>query len=255
MEEKLKEDIVEESNVESVEEEASSPETAVQEEAAQVTPPTEPKIKSPDEIQANNFKALRQKIAAVERERDELASKVNNQSTPRSSAPVEPDEDLEFNMAPDDLAEGKHLSKVTKKIKQLEAQIKSYQQNTVAITAETRLKSELPDIEKVLSPENIQTLRDMYPEIAATIDSNSDFYTKAKAAHTMIKKLGIHSEDTYIPEKQIALRNSAKPRPLASVSPQQGESPIARANMFAQGLTEELKAQLRKEMDESSKMM
>ncbi len=46
-------------------------------------------------------------------------------------------------------------------------------------------------------------------------------------------------------------KNASKPKPLASVNPQQGDSPLSRANAFANGLTEELKDQLRKEMSES----
>lgn len=261
--EKLKEDILDQENQEQPEstdntqaiDESTGAESLTQ-------PPVDPtqeekKQGSPDEIQANNFKAMRQKIAAAERERDEFARRLKEiEANPmRKYEPTEPDEDLDFNIAPDDLAEGKHLSKVAKKIRNLENQLRSYQQNTVAVTAETRLKTEFPDIEKVVSAENIQTLRDMYPEIAETLNSSNDLYTKAKAAYTMIKKFGIHAEDNYIQDKQLAQRNAAKPKPLASVAPQQGESPISRANAFANGLTEELKAQLRKEMDEAAKMM
>jgi hypothetical protein len=53
-------------------------------------------------------------------------------------------------------------------------------------------------------------------------------------------------------DKERAERNLAKPRPLASVAASQGnDSPLQRANAFANGLTEELKAQLHKEMIES----
>jgi len=47
--------------------------------------------------------------------------------------------------------------------------------------------------------------------------------------------------------------NTAKPRPLTSVSPQSGESPLSRANAFAEGLTPELKKNLFKEMQEAKK--
>lgn len=252
------ENIVNEEQVVQVEESvASTDEHEGTGEAVNAASPAQEQVKDDsDSIQAKNFKALRQKMAAIERERDELAQQVRKQQV-REEVPVvgDDDEDLVIDIAPDDLAEGKHLSKVAKKIKKLEEQLKSYQKNTVTLTAEAKLKNEFPDIETVVSAENIQTLRDMYPEIAETISSNNDLYTKAKAAYTVIRKLGIHSSQDYSAEKQLAQKNMAKPKPLASVSPQQGESPIARANAFANGLTPELKAQLRKEMEEATKMM
>ena len=54
-------------------------------------------------------------------------------------------------------------------------------------------------------------------------------------------------------DKRKAQENSAKPRPMASVSPQQGESPLSHANAFANGLTPELQKQLWKEMQDAKK--
>ena len=59
--------------------------------------------------------------------------------------------------------------------------------------------------------------------------------------------------DNYKTDRELAQKNASKPKPLASVSPQQGDSPLSRANAFANGLTNELKAQLRKEMEEARK--
>ena len=69
----------------------------------------------------------------------------------------------------------------------------------------------------------------------------------------MVKKLGI-SEQVMVDNqgKATAQRNAAKPRPTASISPQQGETPLSRANAFANGLTEEMKKQLYKEMLEAA---
>jgi hypothetical protein len=62
-----------------------------------------------------------------------------------------------------------------------------------------------------------------------------------------MKTFGIH-KDIYESDRLKALKNSQKPRPLASVSPQQGDGPLSKANAFANGMTAELKEQLRKEM-------
>jgi hypothetical protein len=52
-------------------------------------------------------------------------------------------------------------------------------------------------------------------------------------------------------DKLRAQKNAAKPKPLASVNPQQGDSPLSKANAFANGLTDDLKKQLRKEMEDA----
>jgi hypothetical protein len=54
-------------------------------------------------------------------------------------------------------------------------------------------------------------------------------------------------------DRAAAQKNASKPKPLASVSPQQGDSPLSRANAFANGLTPELQKQLRQEMEEARK--
>ena len=64
--------------------------------------------------------------------------------------------------------------------------------------------------------------------------------------------MGIAPGTTSNPDREQAQRNMAKPRPLASVAASQGnDSPLQRANAFANGLTEELRSQLHREMVES----
>ena len=196
------------------------------------------------------MRALREKSDRIERERDEALRRLNEIETQKKQAQT-PDDDDEISIGPDDLAEGKHLSKVSRKIKKLEEQIRAQQQQSVAVSVETRIKSAYPDFDKVVSKENIDLLKESYPEIAQSISESQDIYSKAVSAYTLIKKLGIHVEDLYTADKAIAQRNATKPKPLASVAPQQGDSPLSRANAFANGLTEELKVQLRKEMEEA----
>jgi CRISPR/Cas system-associated protein Cas5 (RAMP superfamily) len=154
----------------------------------------------------------------------------------------------ELHIGDDDLAEGKHLKRYEKKIRMLEEKLKTYEHTTMASTAEARLRYSFPDFDKVVNHENIELLRDLEPDIAASINANPDLYTKASSAYKLIKKLGIYRDDIYKQDKELAVANSHKPRPLASVSPQQGESPLQRANAFANGLTPELREQLLKEM-------
>jgi len=191
-----------------------------------------------------NFRVMRQRMIKVERERDEALQKLQAQT------PVI-EEDYSINLAPDDLAEGKHLSKVDKKIKKLEAQLNQYQQQSSNTNTEALLKSQYHDFDKIVSVENIQLLKEQYPEIAQTLNTSGDLYSKAVSAYTLIKKLGIVPDEQYNADKAKAQANAAKPKPLASVSPQQGDSPLSRANAFANGLTDELQKQLRKEMEQA----
>ncbi len=201
-----------------------------------------------------NFRAIREKAKQVERERDE-ALRLLREYNARQQAeqPQAPEEIDTFGMNPDDLVEGKHLSKVAREIKSLKQQLEAAQNQSYMNSTEARLKAQFPDLDKVLTPENIETFKMAYPELASTVDSTKDIYTKAVSAYTMIKKFGVYQEPGNNPEKEIAKKNAAKPRPLTSVAPQQGDSPLSRANAFANGLTKELQEQMWREMSQARK--
>lgn len=209
-----------------------------------------------------SFRELSAAKKKAERERDEylrrieeLESRTHRESATTPKEQVEEDE--EFHLGDDDIAEGKHISKVDKraqnKIKALEDRLSKYEAKTAEERAEAALRTKYTDFDKVVSHDNVAMLTEAYPELARTLHSTSDLYTKAVSAYTLIKKFGIYQESPFNTEKAAALKNVAKPRPLASVSPQQGDSPLGRANAFANGLTDELKAQLLKEMSASRK--
>lgn len=200
---------------------------------------------------AENFKRLREKSERAERERDEAVRILKEMYAKQEKISDSDDEDFKIN--DDDLVEGKHLSKFQKKIKKLEQQVHNYEQVSDQLRTETRLKSQYADFDKVVNQENIEVLREKYPELADSIANSSNLYNKAVSAYTLIKRLGIAVEDNYSQDRELAQKNSSKPRPLSSVAPQQGDSPLSRANAFANGLTDELKAQLRKEMEEARK--
>jgi DNA repair exonuclease SbcCD ATPase subunit len=195
--------------------------------------------------EVENMRNLREKAERAERERDELKRALQEA---QNRTPEE-----EITLAPDDLAEGKHLTKVQQKLRNLENKLQEYEQRSHLNIAEARIKAKHPDFDSVVSRENIEVLSALYPELAQTLMHSQDIYTQGVSAYTLIKKLGIHKDVSYEADKQQAQKNSLKPRPLASVSPQQGESPLSHANAFAQGLTEDLKKQLYKEMVQASK--
>ena len=206
-------------------------------------------VKQPSE----SWKQLREKALAAERRSQELEAALIQAQSQRQPAQTSPEEtEEEVSIDADALVEGKHLSKVNKQIRSLQDQLKQYQQQNTLSSTELKLKSQYNDFDSVVTRDNLESLRLAYPEIAQSLNSNPDLYAKAVSAYTMIKKLGIGVEDSFIEEKAAIQRNAAKPKPLASINPQQGDSPLSKANAFATSgkLTDELKAQMLKEMNE-----
>ena len=202
--------------------------------------------------QASNFARLREQRERAERERDEALRRLQ-QLEQSKQQPEEEANPFDFGGSDEDLAEIKHLKMIAKRQAELERQIKEYQQQSTQQTAQARLKSQYHDLEKVVNDENIRRLQQEDPDLAQSLQYNPDPYTKYAAAYKAIKRMGIYQDDTYDAERQRAQTNVNKPRPLASVSPQQGNSPLSKANAFANGLTDELKSKLIREMQDARK--
>lgn len=197
-----------------------------------------------------NIRKLRENAERLQRERDEAVRLAQELQQQRQQ---QPEEDDDINLGDDDFAEGKHLSKLGRKIKKLEQQIAQYNQYTSQSTAEIKLKTQYPDFESVVNQDTIAQLREEYPDIAASLHANNDFMSKASSAYTLIKKLGIYQQDNYSQDRERAQANAAKPRPAVSVGPQGGDSPLTKANAFANGLTDDLKKYLYQEMLDASR--
>ena len=202
-------------------------------------------------VAQESWKILREKADCAEKRAAELERMLLEREKEHDHDD-EPEENLDISIEDDSLVEGKHLSKVSKKIQNLEKQLRQYEKQSSVTSTETRLKAKYADFDAVVSIENLDHLRNVYPEIAQTIDSSNDLYSKAVTAYTMIKRLGIlPQEDVFKNEKEMAHRNSLKPKSLASISPQQGDSPLSKANAFANGtLTEDDKSRIWKEMNQ-----
>lgn len=197
-----------------------------------------------------SWKTLRERAEKAEKRERELQEALQA----ASRKPEQPQEDLDFSLDEDALAEGKHLNKVQKKIKAMEAKLKQYEQQTTMNDVRSQLKSQYPDWDKVFNQDNLAKLQEQEPEIAYALNSASDPYKAGISAYKMIKRLGIiEPEDTFVQEKAAIQKNAAKPKSMASLKPQQGDSPLSKANAFANGLTDELRAQMVKEMNEARK--
>jgi len=224
-----------------IQDQSEAPEELLHEELQESVKP------SPQE----SFRQLKAKAERAERERDELLRRL--QETERLKQQHQQPVEDEVHLNPDDLVEWKH---VDSKIRKLENQLRAQQQQQALAAAEMRLKAQFPDIDQVVSAENVQKLSLLYPEFAEILNESGDLYKKAASAYKMIKNLGImpNTQPVY-KERELARANVVKPRPMASISPQQGDSPMSHANAFANGLTPDLQAQLLKEMRDAQKNM
>jgi hypothetical protein len=196
---------------------------------------------------AESFRQMRDSKEKAQRERDE-AYRLLKQYEIKQEQQVQQPQDEELDIISDQYIEGRHLSKVDKKVRELEKQLKQYQQQSSQQSVESRVMSQYPDFDKVVSEDNIEQLKNDFPELAQTLHSSTDFYSKAISTYKLIKKLGISPDNTYENEKAIVQKNASKPKSLGSIAPQQGDSPLSKANAFQNGLTDDLKSQLHKEM-------
>jgi len=199
-----------------------------------------------------DWRKLRDKADKAERERDDAVRRLqesqgdnNRRTSPKQQQQLDDNRhDEEFVIGDDDLLEGKHFKSLEKKqsqrIAQLEAQV-----------IESKIRSTYPDFDEVVNNETISMLKDADPELAESIASNRNLHSQAVTAYKSIKRYGfVENKKHNDINKQAIAKNSNKPRTVTSIAPQQGDSPLSRANAFANGLTDELKEQRWKEAKE-----
>lgn len=179
-----------------------------------------PKLKK-DEYK--NMANMRMQLEQAQKERDQALRKLQERN--------------EGQLGDDDIAEGRHLNRVQQEIKALKEEL-----------VQARIKAQYHDFDAVVTMDNLASLRENYPELAASLQSTSDLYTQAASAYTLIKKLGLAQDQETLSNRAKVQNNIAKPRPAASLNAQQGDSPLTKANAFSEGLSEDLKKQLLKEM-------
>lgn len=192
-----------------------------------------------------NLRILRERAERLERENEELRRSIPKQVGQKSESD---DEDFDLGVRDDELLEGKHFGKVAQEIKNIRRELREAREaltQSKNMSIETKLKASNPDFDKVVTKENMNILAELDPEMYEVIQASPNLYAKAKTAYNQIKKYGIYTEESYTPDKEVVQRNSTKPRPSASISPQQGATPLSRANEFSGGaLTEDMRQKI-----------
>jgi hypothetical protein len=221
---------------------------AVQQEVVQEPKPEQVVEKQQEAAQAKNFRELREKAERAAREaqqaqqeRDALAQRIKELELMSQNKD-------EFSLAPDDLVEGKHLSRHVKELKEVREELNRYRQQNHQQTIESQLRSQYNDFDSIVTKDNLETLAPAVQQSLKAL-AQSDLKAAGEAAYEILrgKKTGFQNEAALVE------KNSVKPRPLTSMSPQQGDSPLSKANAFANGLTPELQQQLLKEMNQARK--
>lgn len=187
-----------------------------------------------------NFRELRESKRQVEMELRELREQM--ESFRRSQMPQQ-QEAAEPELSDDDLVEGKHLKRY---IKRLEQRLEQQAQASVP----DRLRTKFSDFDQVVTPENIEKLKQAEPEMYATLIAGNDLYTKGVSAYKALRNFGIVKGDSYVAEKEHVQKNSSRPMSTQAIK---GQGALHEANAFAKGLTPDLRKQLYQEMVNSSR--
>ena len=159
-------------------------------------------------------------------------------------------EEKEKRVEDDDLVDGRVVNNLADKIEQIQENQKMiaqrYEQDKMREMPD-RLQSKFPDFTDVVTNEALNKLKQEEPELFQQVTSGNDTYTKAVAAY---KTLSRGNKPTVQEEQKKLEQNKTKPVSFQGIK---GHGALADANIFAQGLTPELKKQLQREMTEAAK--
>jgi hypothetical protein len=208
-------------------------------------------VVSPPKKDSENFRRLREQNRELERKMAEMESMIRSNKKVEKAEETEEDDTANYELKDDDIAEGKHFKLLNKKVKSLNEALQKERQERDKLAVEARLRSNHPDIFNVVTRDNMELLAEIEPDLVQSIISSPDTYAQHVAAYKLIKKYNIGTQDPYADDKARAQRNTAKPKSAATVSPRQGESPLAEADRFSRGMTQDLQSQLLKEMEDA----
>lgn len=167
-----------------------------------------------DSTTEENLRILREKYKKEKREKEDLLRYYQAQQAQYAQQyPPEPQKEED----PEELLT---RAQVNKELQKFKKEMDSYKQEVQYSTEQTALRQRYPDFDQVVTNENIEYLRDNYPEIATALYKSSDSYNTAASAYTLIKKLGIQKGvDPYASNKNLIDENMKKPKPTASMNP------------------------------------
>jgi len=194
-----------------------------------------------------NFQKLREKSRQVEEERDYYKKQI--EEIVRASQSREEPQEETSTVGDEDLIEGRQYKALETQVRELKKHITQKELETIP----ERLKSRFSDFDDVVTKENIEKLKTTEPELYQSITSGNDLFAKGISAYKTLKGLGLYkSPQNFDKEKEVVKSNHSKPMSVQAVK---GQGALHEANVFAQGLTPDLKKQLQKEMEDARKAL
>ncbi len=237
-------------------------------EEASEEPKQESKVTPKKNNAEYNFEELRRQREAdrrraeeAERRANELFELLKAQKGAQNQEQRDAIEDELAKLAKDDLATVDHIDKKLYKYNKTAKKEVDILRNEVetlkAKLEEQNFRAKFPDLDEVLSPDNIELLKREDPELADTISKMpAGSKEQVTLAYKYIKRILPKPESKQTPsqsipeEKRKALENAKKPVSIQAISKQ---SAIGNAHIFENGLTPELKKQLWSEMQDAMK--
>ncbi len=209
-------------------------------------------VESPKEhLKEYNLRTMRERAEAAERRAKDLENQIKQaresysqqEQRPQRQSPVVDDIE-ELNVGDEELIEGKHLKKYVNSItKKYDRELQQIKSQTTIDAAERTLRSRYPDADDVLSEDNVNNFKALYPEEFSSVMSNPDAYARMKSAYTNIVNFGIAERRQ--PTRDIDRRleeNKTKPKSVAGATHVSADSPLSRVSEFERRiLTPEMK--------------
>lgn len=214
---------------------------------------TQQQLDQPVKDKDYNWRELRQQKEAERRRSQELER--HNQllmqelMKMKASTPENKEIDELQKLADDDLLTKSQARKLSMLVAK-EAAAQAIRERDEA-TVEDRLRLKFQDFDQIVNAETIDYLKQTDPEIARSFGANPDPFERLAAAYKYMKRTGVYKESSQLEEREKAQANAVKPRSANAVGQTQGA--LGQANVFAKGLTSELKNQLWSEMKEAMK--
>jgi hypothetical protein len=193
-----------------------------------------------ESVQDRNWRQMRERIEELQQSNNRLTEAVGRSSAPPKQEVNLPDWD---NVDDEDLLTKKQTMGVAEKVA-AEAVRKALQQREYE-QAPKLIESEMQDYSQVVTPENVERLKQTNPRLAASLGDVKDPYAQGALAYSYIKSQGIYKENADVNNRQRALANSKKPLPVTEAKP---SNALESANAYANGLTPEVKQKLFAEM-------
>lgn len=197
-----------------------------------------------------NWRALEERALRAEREREELA----RQLAAQQQKPSYSDSEDELHGADDDLIERRHLKKyvrkqqeeITKTKEELQAKMAQIEQQNI----ERRLRERYPNIDQVLTDQNIEKLRQSKPAVYRSIMANPNLEDRGELALEAIQTWIETPQQKSTSDRIDNNRN----KPRTASSGQIAENPLASIDNYdRRTLSESDRERLRQQVAQAKK--